>query len=157
MSELGDEIVKSARTRIEMPFRHHFKPVNLCGGGERTVDDCMEGGMDSQGYDCSGLAIASLCEVLNISPAGWPRELRHAQQLAALATDEDFEPGDLRLYDAAKNRFHLVIATSTQEVIHASGLTNIVEESIVTSPSGSFEAVRVVTAESLSKAVMARC
>jgi hypothetical protein len=134
-----------------MPFRHHFKPTNLCESGGWAVDECMERGMDSRGYDCSGLAIASLCEVLNISTAEWPRELRHTQQLATLTTDEDFKAGDLRLYYSTNNRIHLGIGTSEQEVIHASGLTNIVEESVVTDSSGSFEAVRVIAAESLLK------
>jgi hypothetical protein len=139
-----------------MPFRHHFKPVNLCEGGERTVDECMERGMDSEGYDCSGLAIASLCEVLNISTTEWPRELRHTQQLSSLATEEKFEPGDLRLFYSAKNRIHMGIATSTQEVIHASGLTNTVEESMVTDPTGSFAAERVVALRSLLKVLALR-
>lgn len=151
MSELGREVVESARSRIEMPFRHHFKPINLCENGRLTVDECMERGMDPQGYDCSGLAIASLCEVLGISTAGWPREFRHTQQLAELATDEESRPGDFRLYYSAGNRIHLGVATSAQEVVHASGLTKVVEEGIVTDPSGSFEAVRTIAIDSLTR------
>lgn len=149
MSELGEEVIRSARTRIEMPFRHHFKPINLCEGGRLTADECMERGMDSQGYDCSGLAVASLCEVLGISTVEWPREFRHTQQLATLAIDEGGAPGDFRLYYSSGNRIHLGIAASAQEVIHASGLTRVVEEGIVTDPSGSFEAVRTIAIESL--------
>ncbi|HSW91663.1 MAG TPA: NlpC/P60 family protein [Candidatus Saccharimonadales bacterium] len=150
MSELGNEIAKSAEARIGRPFRHHFKPVNLCEGGKRTVDECMERGMDDlEGYDCSGLVIASLCEALHISTSQWPRELRHTQQLAELAVDKEFEPGDIRLYYSHNNRIHLGIATSTEQAIHASGLTNAVERSIVVDPSGSFEATRVIAAQSL--------
>lgn len=151
MGELGEEVIKSARARIEMPFRHHFKPVNLCESGRLTVEKCMERGMDPQGYDCSGLAIASLCEVLDVSPAEWPREDRHTQQLAKLATNEGGNQGDFRLYYSSGNRIHLGVVTSAQEVIHASGLTKVVEEGIVTDPSGSFEAVRAIAVESLVK------
>jgi hypothetical protein len=157
MSELGNQIARSAETRIGAPFRHHFRPVNLCESGKQTVDECMERGMDSlEGYDCSGLAIASLCEVLHISTNEWPRELRHTQQLAELAVDKEFEPGDVRLYYSHNNRIHLGIATSTEQAIHASGLTSLVEQSIVTDPSGSFEATRVIAAQSLFAALKSR-
>jgi|GEM_PF-2096484 len=149
MSEFGSEVVKSARTRIEAPFRHHFKPLNLCESGGRTVDECMNRGMDIEGHDCSGLAIASICEVLAIETARWPRNLRHTRQLSRLATDEDFGPGDLRLYYSFKNRIHLGIATTAIEVVHASGLTNRVEESAVTNLDGSFAAVRTIAAKSI--------
>jgi len=151
MSELGNDVVKSARMRIEMPFRHHFKPDNLCEYGRNTADACMERGMDALGYDCSGLAVASLCEVLNISTRDWPRELRHTQQLAKLATEDDFAPGDFRLFYSPNGRIHIGVAMAGQEVIHASGKTNVVEESLVMDPSGSFEAVKVVALESLRR------
>lgn len=156
MSELGNQIVSSARKRVELPFRHHFKPANLCEGGARTVDGCMGRGMDSRGYDCSGLAIASICDVLNISTQEWPREWRHTQQLASLAIDAAFKPGDLRLYYSDTGRIHLGIATSTEKVVHASGLTNIVEESVVVDPSGSFEAIKTIATGTLLGVLMSR-
>lgn len=154
MSEFGNEVLSSARARIGTPFRHHFKPVNVCESGQFTTDECMRRGMDTQGYDCSGLAIASLCEVLGVSTHEWPRELRHTQQLAVLAADQDFEPGDWRLY-YANGRIHIGIATASQEAVHASGLTNVVEQSVVENPKGPFEAVRVIAAKSLLKVLAA--
>ena len=149
MSELGNEVLQSARQRLNAPFRHHYKPVNLCEHGSRTVDACMDYGMKDTGYDCSGIAIASLCDVLGISTHEWPRELRHTRQLRALETDNDCMPGDWRLFYNSKNQTHLGIATETSEVVHASGITNVVEESEVEDPSGSFRAIRVVTINSL--------
>lgn len=109
--------------------------------------------MDSAGFDCSGLAIASLCDVLGISQLEWPRELRHTIQLRTLEADEEYEPGDWRLFYNSKNQTHLGIATQTHEVVHASGVTNIVEEGSVDDPSGSFRAIRVVTINSLVAAL----
>ena len=67
----------------------------------------------------------------------------------ALETDDPFEPGDWRLFYNSQNQTHLGIATETQKVVHASGITRIVEESMVEDPSGSFRAIRVVTIKSL--------
>lgn len=155
MGTLGIEVLESARQKIGEPFRHHFKPTNMCEGGRLTVDNCMERGMDSTGYDCSGLAIASLCEVLHLELSQWPRDLRHAQQIAELAVDDEPQPGDLRLYYSSKGRIHIGIATESAEAIHANGLTNVVKESVVVDPSGAFEAVRAVAVDGLYRAIFA--
>lgn len=149
MSELSGEVLRRARQYLDAPFRHHYKPDNVCNYGKRTVGTCMEYGMDLAGFDCSGLAIASLCDVLGISPREWPRELRHTTQLRILETDEGYEPGDWRLFYNTQNQTHLGIATETDEVVHASGITKIVEEGAVEDPSGSFRAIRIVTINSL--------
>jgi hypothetical protein len=153
MSELRDEVLRRARQYLDAPFRHHYKPDNVCNYGRRTIDSCMEYGMDSAGFDCSGLAIASLCDVLAISPREWPRELRHTAQLRSLETEEEHEPGDWKLFYNTKNQTHLGVATETDEVVHASGITKIVEEGIVEDASGSFRAIRVVTINSLIAAL----
>lgn len=147
MSELGKKILERAESHVDAPFRHHFKPANLCEGGRHTVPECMERGMDPDGYDCSGLAIASIAEVLRIEAHKWPKELRHTQQLATLAIEAAAEPGDLRLFYSPNGRIHLGVASETEEVVHASGLTNIVEKSVVVDPSGSFETVKTIPAE----------
>ena len=71
-------------------------------------------------------------------------------------TDGPFEPGDLRVYYSGNERYHIGIATTSEEAIHASGQSKLVEESIVTNPKGPFEAVRVIAAESLLKALELR-
>lgn len=111
--------------------------------------------MDPYGYDCSGLAIASICDVIDMRPAEWPSQLRHTRQLATLATNAEPQPGDLRLYYQEDGRIHLGLATSTGEVIHASGLPDInsVEQGLVT---GKFDTVRSIAIDSLYQIVASR-
>lgn len=84
--------------------------------------------MDSRGYDCSGLVIASMCRVLDIQPHTWPHNLRHAVQLQAYATDKHAEPGDIQFYYYEDGGVHLGIATTPVICVHASGKTRQVEE-----------------------------
>ncbi len=146
MSDCGPEIVKAARTRIGVPFRHHFKPYNLCEGGIVTVDACMERGMDGESYDCSGLVIASLCDVLGILPEQWPRDYRHVNQLEELAETKRPDVGDVLLFfpEPVANkprRTHIGIFATEQSTIHASGISNYVEEGQV---EGVFREIKVV-------------
>ena len=151
MSELGDAVVQSARSLVGRRFRHHFKPNNICVGGAITTDECMRRGMDDEGYDCSGLAIVSICSALGLDVNSWPRSLRHAKQLITLAACQDAEPGDIRMYTSANERIHLGIVVNDTEVIHASGVTGLVEEGIAADKYGSFIDVRVITLESVCR------
>lgn len=132
MHERAEEVITAARSRVGVPFRHHFKPENLCNRGRVTYDQCMTRGMDQNGYDCSGLVIASLCEVLRISPTTWPKNRRHAWQMQDLAVQESHEPGDVLLFENVKqSRFHPLVFSESQSVIHASGRHDaVVEEPI---------------------------
>jgi cell wall-associated NlpC family hydrolase len=128
MSELGNEVVKAARLRLGKPFRHHYEP-DLCGGGKITTDTCMENGMDNRGYDCSGLVIASFCEVYGIKPEQWPQELRHVRQLDPHQVGGSCRPGDVLLYFGTEfSRAHTSIAILGGRAIHASGKSKRVEE-----------------------------
>ncbi len=154
MSDLGIEVISNARARIDAPFRNHFKPENLCNGGRITIAACMERGMDQNGYDCSGLAIASICDVLAITTARWPPDIRHTQQLAKLADDRDCEPGDIRLYISNNGYIHLGIATTLDKAIHASAESKKVEEGQikdveVTDMEDDFVVIRHVALDSL--------
>lgn len=156
MSEFGGEVIESARGRVGAPFRHHYKPENLCDGGRITVDTCMERGMDSSGYDCSGLVIASICDVLAIDAGTWPRHLRHTKQLEALALEQDFEAGDILLHHSKNGRTHMSIATGQGESIHASGVTKLVEEGEVTDKYGPFEVVQAIAIDALYRMIKDR-
>lgn len=106
--------------------------------------------MDSiGGYDCSGLAIASICEVMGIATSQWPSRLRHTQQLACLGDNHDAEPGDIRLYTSGDARIHLGIATTEEEAIHASGISKLVEEGEVIAIGGSFTSIRRISVDCL--------
>lgn len=132
MSVFGVEVVEAARSHVGEPFRHHFEP-DICEGGAVTLDSCMERGMDSAGFDCSGLVIASVCDVLDIQPEEWPRDYRHIRQFEALADDQPTLPGDVLLIDSRtesgrQHRTHVGIVSGPETIIHANGLTAIVEE-----------------------------
>ena len=149
MDNYGSEIVAAARARIGAPFRHHFKPENICGGGTVTVDACMERGLDSIGYDCSGLVISSLCDILGIRPQQWSRNYRHAKQLEKLAEPKRPTEGDVLLFypiHADRTRRHIGIFVTEQCTIHASGLLGQVDEARV---AGVFRNVKVIPAATL--------
>lgn len=151
MSNYGSEIVGAARSRIGVPFRHHFKPRDLCEGGGITVDSCMERGLDSDGYDCSGLVVASLCDVLGISTSEWPHNFRHVKQLERLIAESDLTFGDVLLFDSETEhgiprRTHIGIFVARQCVVHASGLNGVVEEGKV---EGDITDIRVIPSSAL--------
>lgn len=125
MADTGSELVEAARRRIGKPFRHHFKPYNLCAYGEYTLGSCMRVGMDDTGYDCTGLVIASLCEVLGVAPDTWNRSFRHANQLLQLAEAGAPHPGDILIFrsiDPASESKHVGIHVKEDVTIHSSDL-----------------------------------
>ena len=146
MSNYSSEIIEAARLRVGSVFRHHFKPQDLCENGTITINTCMERGMDSVGYDCSGLVIASLCEVLNLNPQQWPKEYRHLNHLKELEESTDPNEGDILLFYPELTKYsprgtHMGIFVAEHCVIHASGLSGFVEEGAV---KGVFERVGVI-------------
>lgn len=145
----GLKIIEAARLRIGLPFRHHFKPENVCHEGTATTLDCMERGMDSEGYDCSGLVIASICDVLGIKSQQWPKEYRHLNQLKNLEEACELTVGDTVLfYQEKPGRTHMGIFVATDLVIHSSGISKEVEESKVI---GNIERLGVIPASTLCK------
>lgn len=128
MSELGDELITAARVRIGQPFRHHYKP-DVCQSGRITTDTCMENGMDNRGYDCSGLVIASICDVLGVEATTWSRDFRHVRQLDLGQCEGICRPGNILLYFGEEfSRAHVSIATLGGRAIHASGKTKNIKE-----------------------------
>ena len=129
MSEFAYKLIDAARSQIGASFRPHFKPENLCLDGTVTVDSCMERGVSPQGYDCSGLVIASMCRILQIQPSEWPRTLRHAVQLQKHAVLKRFEPGDVQFYYYKSGGVHSGISTTSPDTcVYASGRTGLVQE-----------------------------
>lgn len=153
MTEYRTELVKVARQELGRPFRHHFKPENLCNGGNITVNTCMEIGMDPVGYDCMGLVIASICKVNGINVINWPREFRHSLQLNKLATDAAPEFGDVLLIESQSNEgyrylTHMGLHIDTGIVLHANGRTKVVDESYV---AGVVTEIKVADMNALSR------
>jgi cell wall-associated NlpC family hydrolase len=147
MSKVSEEIVDAAQTRLGLPFKHHFKPENLCEFGQITINSCMDKGMDDDGYDCSGLVIASICDVIGIEASNWPADYRHLHQLKSLE-EENLEPnsGDVLLFYQKPPRTHMGIFITRKTVIHASGISRLVEKGTV---EGDIERVGVIPVKRL--------
>lgn len=148
MNRNDSDIIIAARSRLGSPFLNHFKPDNLCDGGHTTLESCMEKGLGADDYyDCSGIVIASLCEVLKISPAHWPKEYRHAKQLALLEERSSSKAGDIAIfYQKESSSLHLGILVAKKTVIHASELAESVAEGKVR---GSFSRIGIIPSEKL--------
>lgn len=123
-------VVAAVLSKKGLPFRHHYKPVNLCGG-VFTRQECMEVGMDGRGFDCSGLVIASVCTAAHVDVREWDDEYRHVPQLMGLSVDTEPEAGDAlimrRVTGPRPPRNHMGILIKTGTIAHASGKTQKVE------------------------------
>lgn len=131
MGNFVESLVETARAHIGEPFRHHFRPENLCQYGKVTLDSCMTRGVNREGYDCSGLVIASICEVLGKNPREWPRQYRHLKQLRVLEEIKEPVLGDMLIFYQKPPRTHMGLYIADDAVIHASGLSGVVEEGAV--------------------------
>lgn len=95
---LGIEILDVAAEFRGAGFQDHFQP-DLCQHGSHTVEHCFDVGLGQQGlFDCSGLVIASLCEVGGIPAEDWNPGYRHAQQMAELAENRAPQHGDVVVF-----------------------------------------------------------
>jgi hypothetical protein len=111
----------------------------------------MQNGMDDRGYDCSGLVIASVCEIVKIETSNWPRQYRHLLQIFMLRQDITARDGDMLIfYDELNrwgtNRIHTGIKSGENQVVHVSGITNRIEEGAV---DGVFRKIATVPIETL--------
>lgn len=134
VEEIKGNLVDAARSREGKPFRHHFKPENSCNYGQEIIDSCWAKGLDDTGYDCSGLVIASLCDVLEITIDKWPRNARHIEQFIK-ATSPDLSPGfgDIIItVDDEYGTWHMGVCTEGGNMVHASGHEDVL--SVVEGP-----------------------
>lgn len=147
MNGLAVSVLDAARSRLNEPYINHFNPNN-CEGGAITTATCMESGMDGSGYDCSGLVVASLCEVLGIKTTDWPANLRHVAQFEQLAAPTDAQFADVLLFDSMRPdgtpyRTHCGLYTGPQCVVHSTGRSKRVVEGTVET-TGVITDIRVV-------------
>ena len=122
---------------------------------ETPSDKCLSAGIGPKAYDCSGLAIASICDVLGKPVGSWPAGMRHVREIwhvASQATTEPiftqtgYEEGALlifrRVYDVHGYKEvvagHLAIASLIQgdavTYLHANSNMGTVEERELRSP-----------------------
>ncbi|MGZ6005779.1 MAG: NlpC/P60 family protein [Candidatus Saccharimonadales bacterium] len=153
MNQSPELIIEAARAKIGLPFRHHYRPSDVCVGGLVTLNNCLTRGLDDEGFDCSGLIIASVCAATAMQVADWPRKFRHLKQMEDLATAEDSQPGDAILFreypvDNKPARTHMGIFVAKHRAIHANGISGYVDEGKV---QGDFELIRTIPAQNLLK------
>lgn len=128
MARFKEEVLTAARSRVGQPFSNHFRPNDVCANGTRTIDQCMERGLGMPGYDCSGLVIASLCDVLGIAASDWPPNFRHALQFkAALLEGAMPEPGDIIFLQSPEDPSlkHTGIYAGGLNLVHANGSRSV--------------------------------
>jgi cell wall-associated NlpC family hydrolase len=120
-----EQTVEFAKNYLGVAFRHHFKPVDLCSNGEITLPSCMDNGMDMRGMDCSGLIIASICQLTKVNPQEWNTDYRHLSQMRVFETQDDPELGDAVTIGMS----HIAIYAGEDTFIHASNPAGKVIES----------------------------
>lgn len=83
----------------------------------------MQVGLDCRGFDCSGLIIASVCEVLEVPVSDWPRDYRHVSQLKQHTNHTTPGAGNIvYMYSVDKSWYqHIGVLSSKFTVVHASG------------------------------------
>lgn len=152
MPTFGQEVISAATQHVGKDFEHHFKPTDYCHGGRSPIDLCFQRGLGPNSFDCSGLILASVCEVEGKELSEVPKELRHFIGLYDLV-DFESQPreGDIVVGFNIKNRPHGGLYTATGDIIHASGRTKKVEKD----PSilGRAPVLHVIPIESLSKSI----
>jgi len=107
-------------------FEHHFSP-DLCQNGTTTVDGCFEKGLGPTEFDCSGLVVASLCEVLGLdSRTDWPWEYRHGIQMSELAEEGRLpRAGDVSVTQSWDAPWHVVVHLNRHEIGEAVSLEGV--------------------------------
>lgn len=126
------KLIQAARERIYQPFGHHFEPIDYCGRGAITLPSCFERGLGEEKYDCSGLVIASLCDVIGMPVKQWPSDLRHLNQMSRLSEANTAIPGDILIYlyytEGRTVYRHMGVLATEGSVVHASQFSKQVEE-----------------------------
>jgi cell wall-associated NlpC family hydrolase len=120
----AEAVLEAARSRHGQPFEHHFSPLNLCMGGQITLPGCMERGLGENGYDCSGLIVASVCEALDADRRQWNPLYRHLFQIACLEREQPPTSGDIVIFHPStfsRDAAHMGLWLDDERVVHASG------------------------------------
>ncbi len=75
------ELLDAAQKYRDMPFVNHAATVR-CGANLQTHPACMEIGLGPEGYDCSGLVIRALTDVMGVADTDWAWGIRHVRQMS---------------------------------------------------------------------------
>jgi cell wall-associated NlpC family hydrolase len=127
-ADLNQRMVAAAEARMGCPYVAHDSVADGCDGGIISSDLCMTVGLDNNGYDCGGLVVASLADILDITLAEYPTTLRHHTQMAELAAPRHVaQIGDIWLQRTTRGQpAHVGVFTYLGSVVHANNTTNTV-------------------------------
>jgi cell wall-associated NlpC family hydrolase len=148
-SRYSEAVIEVASGFKGIDFRHHFRPDNICDDGYLTLDSCMERGLDENGFDCSGLVIASICRAIDLPTSSWDRNFRHLSQLRELQEDIPAHPGDALVFHYYD---HIGIMSSDRSFIHSSGLSKKVEETVLKGAYATYQTIPLARLAILSSA-----
>ncbi len=127
----GAELSRAVQSCVGEPFVNHGSMVG-CGSQDKTYTACMETGIGQDGFDCSGLVIHGLSEVLDIDTTDWASGIRHVAQMTRagrrisvreLSRDEPL-PGLLYVFNHWDGDFfvpnaHVAVYVGNRQMVHA--------------------------------------
>lgn len=128
LSGSGELFAKAACAYLGTPFVNHAK-VAQCGSRYKTYPDCMEIGLTTRGFDCSGLVHAALSDVTHRS-MDWVYDTRHVAQIVKSCKTYPVEEltelpiGTLLIYDHVEPNIrvrdvHVAVWLGNNQVVHA--------------------------------------
>lgn len=103
----GQAMIATAQRWVGVTaLRHELFSPHCWKNPAQTLPACTEHGLDSRGFDCSGLVIAAAVAAAGADPTAWPSRLRHVRQMTREAQSgqnavlswrprEALRPGDL--------------------------------------------------------------
>ena len=77
----GGMVAAAATEYVGSPYVSHADAVR-CGAQLKTYPACMESSLDERGFDCSGLVIRAISDVIRLQPDEWAEDVRHVAQMA---------------------------------------------------------------------------
>ncbi len=129
VARFGAEVAKASLQYLACGFIDHRTAAYLSSS---KPSRCMEVGLGPDSFDCTGLSIRSICDVMGWKVSDWPQELRHSYEFARECGTEYQDPalpGGVALYAQHVKKAdesalwlpaHVGIVIGPERMIHAS-------------------------------------
>ncbi len=91
--EFGTQLLAAAERYVGRGFVSHAELVG-CGSRSKTFPGCMEIGLGPDSFDCSGLIIRALSDIIGRQTTKWAANIRHPLHMASLGTRVDLRSTD---------------------------------------------------------------
>lgn len=79
-SEFRAQLVKAALMYVDSSFVDHTRAAG-CYNRMQTEQRCMSTGLGNDGFDCSGLIVRAMSDVIGKEDCDWASRIRHVPQL----------------------------------------------------------------------------